>query len=822
MPQPGEILEQQRTAFELAGMPDGWLRLGGLLLSAALLYGVVWLYRRESRAGAGLRLRLALAGLRCGVVLLLVVVLLEPVMATYTRRIIPSHVLLLVDDSASMAIRDVAAEPLLEGEAAPPARIEQVLALLTGRDQAWMHRLAHRNRLTAYAFGETLVPLGEPREDAAPEASDAVDTGENGSARTKLPTAAEIRTTLRASQPLTDLGGAISLAMELHPETPLAAVVVITDGQINAGMPVEEIALLAQRARAPVYAVGVGAAEEPPNLRITSLSAPATVSMGDPIELRVQAAASGVAETPVELEITARRRDAAGGAAGEEQVVARRSLTLGGAAAAADLDFRIETREAGEIVYAARLSPLEHEAILSDNEASAAVQVLDDKLRVLLVSGRPSYEYRFVSVLLERDRTIDLSCWLQSADAQAVRDGNTVITELPRTPEQLFRYDAVLLLDPDPRELDSSWALSVRRLVDEFGGGVLYQCGPQFATRFFGDPRMEELSALLPVTPDPDAGVRLSEHGAFRTRSMGLRVPERATGHALLRLTDRQHGDAAVWEALPPLWWHYPVLREKALASVLMRAGSGVRVSGDDGPILLAAQPFGAGRVAFLGFDGTHRWRSVAEPAFNRFWVQTVRYLSQARRQGGGRRGGVVLDKERYNVGDYARIEARVLDAGFAPWHEEEIAAELLLPDGSLRPLRLSAVPEREGWFMGRLAIDFAGPAVVRVPLPDGEGPDEDGAPEVLVGHLRALRPDLEMRALRLNAEPLMRLAQQTGGRYMPLAEADRLTADIENADQVRTTRGADRPLWDRGWLLMILAIALCVEWFVRRRNHLL
>lgn len=803
-----QVTEEQRTAVELAGMPEGWLRLGALLLLVAVLAAVVRLYRAESRVGASFQLRFSLAALRCAVVLALSVILLEPAVVTYTKRIVRSAVLLLVDDSASMSVADAAAA---DGAAGEGTRMQHVLDLLLKDDRAWLRRLAERNALAIFGFGERLdrvvdatsVPSSPGGAGAAPAAEPASED--------------DIRAVLRATQSRTDLSSALTDAAIRHADTPIAAVVVISDGQLNAGPPLDDAAAVIERNRCPVYTIGVGAPVEPPNVRVVNVSAPATISMGDPLELRVELGASGVEEADLALEIVA-EPGASSTRPAEPEVVARREVRLGAAQPAADLRIPLEARKPGEIVYRARVASLEGEAVLTDNEMSTSVRVQEDRLRVLLVAGRPSFEYRFVSSLLQRDTTIDVSCWLQSADAQAVRDGDVALDELPRAPEKIFQYDAILLLDPDPRELDASWAVNVRRLVDDLGGGVLYQAGPQFSTRWFADNRLQDLNSMLPVVPDPDAGVRLSEFGAFRTRSYAYRLAEERGDHPLVKLNESS--DSALWDALAPAWWYFPVLGEKPLATVLLRAGTSARSTSESQPAILATQPFGAGRTIYAGFDGTWRWRGAAEAVFNRFWVQAVRYLAQARRQSSSNRGAIVLDRDRYHAGDYAKLEARILDPDFAPWHEPQVDATLTLPDGRTRSVTLDAITDRDGWFGGRIEIDWHGSALIQIPLP-GAGGSESG-PAQLVRRLDVQPSDAEMRALRLNEHPLIGLSERTGGRYLALSEAGALPSQIENADQVRTTRGADRPLWDRSWVLLLLVAALAVEWTLRRRNHLL
>lgn len=789
------VTEQQYSTPELAGLPEGWWRLLGLLLLVGLGYAVFWLYRREARVGAPLRLRVGLGCVRSVVILLLAIVWLEPVIATYTIRTITAGVVVLTDVSASMSIVDA------DADMPRKTRIERVARLLEADEHAWLKRLAERNDLLTYTFGEQTA-----RRPLSWDKTESVDPAE--------PVVVEDAPPLAAVQNRTDLGQALTTVLTDVGESPVAGIIVISDGIFNQGMSASDVAAYAQRFKAPVHTVGVGSPREPPNLRITAFAAPATIAKGDPFEVLVEAAASGIEQMPVQLELTARR---VGSETEGERVIATREISIGGDQTRAETRFKLNAEVAGEFIYGARLATVPEEAVESDNRGEAPVLVLDEQLRVLLIAGRPSYEYRYVTRLLERDKTIDLSCWLQSADTRAVRDGNTVITELPRRPEDIYEYDVLLLLDPNPRELDSAWAITVRRLVDEFGGGVFLQAGPHFSSRFLRDPRLEELIAILPVIPDPDADVRLSEQGAWRTRAYPIRIPDESRAHPLLRMHAEADANSEIWESLPGVWWYLPVLREKPLAAVLLRHGSAAYATRYGQPVLLAAQPFGAGRTVFLAFENTWRWRSTGEQYFNCFWVQLVRYLAQPRREGLSKRGTIVLDRETIRPGDYVKIEARVLDETFVPWHESEVAARVELPGGDVRSLTLKAIPARAGWFAGRLAIDWTGPAIIRVPLPGDTGDEE-----MLSKHIQVAGSDVELCSLALRVEPLMKLAEQTGATYVALDEAAGLPDLIENASQVKTTRGVDQPLWDKTWVMALIAVLLGVEWVLRRRHHLL
>ena len=793
------VTEQQYSTPEWAGFPEGWWRLIGVFLLAGLAFWVFYLYRREARIGASTRLRMGLGCLRVIVLLMLAIVWLEPVIATYLIRTLTARVVVLADVSESMSVVDA--------DDVETPRLQRVRNLIEDEDAAWLRRLAAKNELRLYTFGEKTGAVTIPGVTGAAES-------QNATGVTSQPVAPTVMSALEGH---TDVGQALTAVLSELGDAPIAGIVIFSDGVFNRGMSIPDAISYVKRYKAPLYAVGVGATAEPPNARVANLAAPPTTAKGDPFEIRVEVDASGMEAMPVKLDLTVRKADEDPEAA---RVVESRELTLGGAAVLAPQRFELNAAEAGEFVYEARLSAVPGEAVTTDNHRAAHVLVLDEHIRVLAIAGRPSYDYRYVTTLLERDKSIDVSCWLQSADEQAVRGGDVVITQLPRQPEELFQYDVILLFDPNPQDLGSAWALTVRRLADEFGGGVFLQAGSHYTSRFLRDTKLEELVGILPILPDPDADVRLSEQGAWRTQAAPVEIPPEMLSHPLLRLLDDPDANRALWASLPGVWWYLPVLREKPLAAALMRHGAAAAATHLGKPVLLAAQPFGSGRTVFMAFDNTWRWRATGEQYFNRFWIQLVRYLAQPRREGVSKRGTIVLDRETPRVGDFVKLEARVLDAAFLPWGEPEVVAELELPGGQTRPLPLAAAPGRPGWFTGRLVVDWSGTACLRLPLPfEGR---TDLPREELRKYVQVETSEVEFQNLAQRAEDLKKLAQGTGGVYVPLAEARGLPDEIPNASRVKPTRGADRPLWDNGWVLAAAAGLLCTEWIVRRRNHLL
>src|SRR4051794_26942314 len=123
-----------------------------LILSAAALALVIWVYRREGRSRSA---RITLGVIR-GLLLALVIALLNrPVLTLGQSRTEASVLAVLVDDSISMRVRDAS----ISDNAKPQARLEAAVDLLTGEDQKLMRELGKLHQLRFYRFDSTATPL---------------------------------------------------------------------------------------------------------------------------------------------------------------------------------------------------------------------------------------------------------------------------------------------------------------------------------------------------------------------------------------------------------------------------------------------------------------------------------------------------------------------------------------------------------------------------------------------------------------------------------------------------------------------------------------
>ena len=826
MPQTSLLLAQalprdeESFVTELAAAPEGWAGVLFVVVLLAILIAVVWMYRHEGRAGSTLRRRLALAGLRCVVLAGLAVILLEPVRVRMLRRWIDSYTIVLIDQSSSMDLSDSYMEAderaridaMFDGHAAVPiSRIQIAQRVLTNDNRALLRQLTSRNRVKVFGFSDkpTLVGTLRRTDEAAPgRIGDSQAPGAVPISVDDLPL------TLDAVGASTNLQRAIHRTVESVGGAPIAAIVVVSDGGFNRGDPVDRIASFAQDRQIPIHVIGIGDPTEPINVRVAEVSAPDNVLQDDPFVITARITASGI--QPQRLRVNLRQRTADSGSEGK--IVDSTDVEVGADDKAASVTFRQIKRRTGAMVYSVEVPHLPREAITDDNQKQTNVNIVDAQTRVLIVAGRPSWDYRLLLRLLQRDHTFDVSTWLQSADHTSVRDGNTIIDHFPSLPEELFAYDLIILMDVNPADLDAAWCAHVDTMVTEHGGGLLMCAARGYTPKLFRQPSLDPLIDLLPITPDPAAELVLNQIGHYQLRAAPIEVPDAAISHPVMRLTDDPAGTRLTWRSIGEVYWHFPVLREKPAATVLMRHGGEAMQNRFGKHVLAATQFVGAGRTGFVAFDGTYRWRRQSRAAFERFWIQFARHVAGGKLLGGSRRGLLLVESDQASLGQSVRVSARVFDSRYQPLTTDIISAQVGV-GANIQRLTLHARRGQPGWFDGQFIPDRTGTYQIALDVPGGGGEDPTRvACDVLVS-----RPNIEVRQPEMNREMMRRLASGTpGGRYFHVDEVSQLPSAISDLHEEVTIRSRPTALWDNASVMVLLAALLSMEWAARKWSHML
>ncbi|MCK6491666.1 MAG: hypothetical protein L6R48_25750, partial [Planctomycetes bacterium] len=224
-------------------------------------------------------------------------------------------------------------------------------------------------------------------------------------------------------------------------------------------------------ARIPVFALAVGGATAAANAAVRLDLASPTAFPGQEVEaVAVVSCSPGLAGRQAEL------RWSGPGAPTPATVTLADGLRVTHALPAG--------AAAGEVVWSVELSPLPGEATLADNRADAALRVVDRRLRLAVLEGRPAWDTAFAVRAWRRDRQLEVVARWKLGERVLVSGGD------PAAPP--FAGAAVVALGDD-RLLDAATAAELVRFVA--GGGGLLLLSPA------GDQgRDGALAALDPLT----------------------------------------------------------------------------------------------------------------------------------------------------------------------------------------------------------------------------------------------------------------------------------------------------------------------------------
>ena len=798
---PGTAAAGGSTRLEWTAIPTG---VGALALAAAtvaVLALLWWLYRRERRELSRPR-RAVLVGLRALVLLAAGIMLVEPVLVSSHRETIRSHLAVVVDDSESMRFAD----PYTDETRATRFAAALQLKGEPGRSPVDRLRSSPRLDLVKKALAPQMEALGRGRDVFLYDLGSAARTGTAGPARAKR------LDEIRPERSVSPLGDALRGVLAAHRGRPVAGVVLVSDGRSNAGEDPMRVAEAVVRLGIPIFPVAAGAEEGPRNVRLAEVEADPVVFARDPMTLAVVVEARGLRDAEASLVVEQRVNG------NDWEPIANQRIALGEDGTLKRTTFRIVPRVVGQYEYRARIEDAGPELTRDDNTATAAVRVVRQQIRVLMIAGGPSPEVQFLRNAFQRDQHIEFAGWLQHADPGYRQAGDRPISRLPNDAEELGRYDALVLIDPDMRALGPQWPDLIANFVGKDGGGLIFIPGELFSQQLFeadepGEANGGKWTRILPVVREPglfrtEAEVRLSTQNTYT-----LELTPEGRGDPIFEFHPDPIRNRATLTSLPGMYWSFPVTRARPGATVLARHGDPRMQNQYGRHVLLASQLYGPGRTVFLGFDSTYRWRYLSEDFFDGFWARLVDRVGRNKALGGRFPFQVHLGKSAYRVGDQVSVGVRYTEAA-AVAEASGLAAELEIEGQPPEPLHFERAPDDPALLSASFPAEHAGGYTLRIT--PATGVDAGASTRVSTTTFRVEPPRREVDEPSLNRPLLADLARMTDGRVFDLAGVDRLDESIPIREVTRTLEDRDE-LWDAPLLYAIIIMGLTSEWVLRK-----
>jgi len=792
------------SRLELSALPQGTTAAAILLGVIAFLFLVWWLYRIERRDLSRWK-RGLLSGLRILTLLALAAMLVEPVLVSSQRETLQSHLAIVLDDSESMKFSDPYTDESKAVEIASRMKLESS----GGRSSVERLRETPRLNLVKNALKPNLESLGRGRELFLYDLESAARPGSGESARKRA------LDDINPGRPISPLGDAIHGVLAGHRGQPVAGIVIASDGRSNTGEEPLRAIEGAVRQNIPIYAIAAGASEGPRNVRLAELEVSPTAFVRDPMMLAVVVEARGLRDAEATIVLEQRINDADWEAVGKERVVLGEDGILKRTA------FRITPKVVGQYEFRARVEDAGAELTQEDNVATAAVKVVRQQIRVLLIAGSPSPEVQFLRNALMRDQRVEFAAWLQHADPGFRQPGDRPINRLPNDSAELRNYDALLLVDPDLKALGTQWPDMLTHFVGQEGGGLIYVAGELYSQQLFELAESKTAAGnwtrILPIVRDAglfrtEAEVRLSSQSTYV-----LELSPEGRGDPVFEFNGDPIRNRSILTSLPGMYWSFPVTRSRPGATVLARHGDPRMQNQYGRQPLLTSQLFGPGRTVFIGFDSTYRWRYLSEDYFDGFWARLVDRVGRNKALGGRFPFSVHLGKSVYRVGDQVSVDVRYTDPA-ALAEATELVAELEIAGAPPEPLQFEKSAEDPGLLTAGFTAAQAGAYSIRIVPTTAATAGSDIRASTTT--FRVEPPKREIDEPSLNRPLLTELARLTGGRVFEIADISQLDAAIPLREVTRTLETRDE-LWDAPLFYMTIVICLTLEWLLRKKYRM-
>ena len=776
----------------------------GFLLVAIFLLG--WTYLR---APAGKLLRTSCAFLKLLGLAALLGCLLEPFWSGQRARPGANFFAVVADNSQGMNVKD-RNETL--------TRAEVVTNLLAARSGDWQETLANTFQLRRYYFDTRL----QSTRDFAELAFDG-----------------------RASS----IGAALRTMGERFRGQPLAGVLLLTDGNATdlpdgktdaTGLP-------------PVYPVIIGRDEIINDIAIQKIAVNQTAFEDAPVSVQADVAAGGYGGRM----LTAQLLDQTGKTVEEQS---QRALRGG-----ETFRFQLRPEKSGISFYRVRVSARDElhqfanpessaEATLANNSRALVVDRGKGPYRILYVSGRPNWEFKFLNRALAEDDQVELVGliriarrergfgrfefrsrpgesanplfrgfdrtseetegydepvlkWLVPSD----RDTNWITAGFPKIATDLFRYHAIILDDLEAEFFTRDQLSLLQKFVSERGGGLLMLGGAESFQQ--GKYEHTPVGEMLPVYLD---FIRETKPVA----NLRLQLGKEGWLQPWARLRDTEAAERKRLDEMPALQVLNRVRDVKPGASVIAEVQD---ESGQKYPALVA-QRFGNGRVGALLVGDLWRWGLHDETTrsdMNKSWRQTIRWLIADVPE----RIAFHAEPKRDDPNQAMLLQVRVRDKDFKPLDNASVKISVTplaeKPEtgpaaalSSTNTVQLTAEPalteagRYEVAYVPRLSGGYLAEAVVS---------DADG---VEVGRVQtgwsADPAAEEFRSLKPNRALLESIARQTGGEVIVADDLAALAAKLPNRT-APITENWSFPLWHQPLVFLLALACFAAEWGLRR-----
>ena len=467
------------------------------------------------------------------------------------------------------------------------------------------------------------------------------------------------------------------------------------------------------------------------------------------------------------------------------------------------VDLQFTPRKIGKRIYTLNLPRFSEESILTNNQKEFEIDVARDRVRILHLNGRPSWDSRYLREVLANNPRVDLlSFFILRNLGDNVAAPTSELSLIPFPSNLLFddylsSFDLIIFQNFKYEPfIDKKYLTNIRKYVEK--GGAFLMVGGELSFQG-GSYSRTPIEDILPVS-FKETDIR------FVGQEFHPKINEVFSSHPVLRLEKDLELTREVWDTLPSLHGANLGLVADKDAYVLAELEN---ASYSSVPALVFGE-FGEGRTGLLATDSVWSWNFRKEGGsryFHRFWNNIIDWLISEPQT---RRLQLKSDKDRYQEEQKVLIKFKLLEKNYQPASNVtgrltissrlgEIISKDLKTDEQGEQV-FSFLPKQAGFYRASIVI-------------------EELKEEIMFS---VLKDNVEFEKPLVNDFLLKKIAEVSGGQYFVLDGANDLSVlQFDNSEVKIKSHSRSFALWDSWWAYSLVIGLLFMDWWFRRKAGL-
>jgi hypothetical protein len=558
-------------------------------------------------------------------------------------------------------------------------------------------------------------------------------------------------------------------------EENIASITIITDGVITSGSNPYYGAI---NSGIPVFTIGIGDTTRRTDIELKKVLHNDFVYAETPTNIVATISNKGFMGEPIAATLYE-----------DNKIISQQTVTLS-PAGIQNITFDYIPQSDGEKKLTIRLSAFDDEFTTANNKQVFYLNVLSNKIRVLLLASSPNSDMTFIKNSLKRDENIQISSIVQISRDRFMENLDYKLVD---------SADVLFLVgfpsDATPEDLSNRVITKIRDRKTPFFFTLTAGISTNKLSRFSND---------LPFT---------TAQNFNGTREVQPYIVPEQLANPIIQQIEKNLSEN--WNNLPPVFQpnaiFSPRIGSKTIA--LIKVNNNVTNS----PLIIASNFSGRRSIAVLAKD-IWKWKLQVAPKgidlFDSFIVNSLRWLKAREDQ---KPVNVKTLKKSYSQGERIEFTGEVFDESLNPVSDAGIKIKISSEKNNYETDIQNVGP---GLYEGSMIINepgdfnFSAEAIV-----DSKILGKDN------GSFNVGEIDIEMVNPVMNYSLLNLLATETGGDFFfpdnysqLLSRLKKLKINSSN-EKVVTSEFA---LWSDTWMLMIAILLFSIEWFLRKRNGML